>query len=287
MKAKAIDCKAAGVSISSTMKYYEFGDKVAVNLLENKIYVSDSKYISGKIFEFTINPNDKPVVVNGVVIYSTIIDGIQKVILRVKDQVLHTFTDKPLSSDTTGTFLRVIDGTSREYYYSENNLVLKKQSRKVEFLAPIKKTLYLNKKYLVMDIETKLINNIFTPVCISIFDGLTSKSFLVMDYDNNTKTLFLNAFEYLKDPAYDNYRVYLHNFSKFDGIFMFCEMTEIFDEIDPRIRDDNFINIKVKYSSSLRKKPYHFIFRDSLLILPLPKDKENSHHTDSSFQQKV
>ena len=40
---------------------------------------------------------------------------------------------------------------------------------------------------------------------------------------------------------YNGYKVYLHNFSNFDGIFLFNILTELSNDIKPIINDGNFI----------------------------------------------
>lgn len=64
---------------------------------------------------------------------------------------------------------------------------------------------------------------------------------------------------------YDNYKVYLHNFSGFDAVFLLTVMTDLSDNIKPIIRDGRYINLRLEFADK-----YTLYFRDSLLLLPAP-----------------
>jgi hypothetical protein len=68
-------------------------------------------------------------------------------------------------------------------------------------------------------------------------------------------------------PKYHNYKIYLHNFSFFDGIFLlkiFYELTNI--TIKPIIRDGRIIDLKFPFYNGNNK--INLYFRDSYLLLP-------------------
>jgi len=52
---------------------------------------------------------------------------------------------------------------------------------------------------------------------------------------------------------YNGYKVYLHNFSKFDGIFLLKILSNLSDWIEPIIRDGQIINIQFSYD--INKQP--------------------------------
>ena len=82
-----------------------------------------------------------------------------------------------------------------------------------------------NTKILTMDLETIIINNIHTPYLLSWFDGLKTRSYFIYNLDldnleNNILNMIKNAITDICTRKYKNYRIYLHNFSKFDGYFL-------------------------------------------------------------------
>ena len=80
--------------------------------------------------------------------------------------------------------------------------------------------------------------------------------------------------KFLMQAKFDNYKVYFHNFSNFDGIFLLRIISNLTDNegnrvrITPIIKDGRFIEIKVYFDFSKK-----IIFRDSYLLLPASLDK--------------
>jgi hypothetical protein len=70
---------------------------------------------------------------------------------------------------------------------------------------------------------------------------------------------------------YDKYRIYFHNFSYFDGVFMLRVLSKISNKISIKQRDGRIISISFKYL--VGKNYYTLFFHDSLLILPQSLDK--------------
>ena len=135
-------------------------------------------------------------------------------------------------------------------------------------------------KFITMDIETILINNVHIPYLLCWFDG-TSKRFhnyFLGDYlkngenllllDNNYINNYINlmvkdAMEDLNKKKYKNYKIYLHNFAKFDGIFLIKHLAEI-GYCKPVIHKGKLISVKF----SLFNSKYSLTFYDSYLLLP-------------------
>ena len=86
------------------------------------------------------------------------------------------------------------------------------------------------------------------------------------DYIDSTDMLKAGILSIMK-RKYNGYRVYLHNFSNFDGVFLLNILSSLSDNIKPIIRDNKLLDIKFNYSS------YTLYFRDSYLLLPLSLDK--------------
>jgi hypothetical protein len=120
-----------------------------------------------------------------------------------------------------------------------------------------------------MDFETKTDeNDIMHVITASIFDGKKIKSFFVTDF-NNSDELIKNSLNYLLQRKYNGYKVYFHNFSNFDSIFMIKILANLDNtEISRTIkRDSKIIELKIDYNLEGKRK-YSLYFRDSLLILP-------------------
>lgn len=76
-----------------------------------------------------------------------------------------------------------------------------------------------------MDLETILIDNIHTPYLLSWFDGNITKSYFLNDLDPvtinyNILKMVNSAMDDICIKKYRNYKIYFHNFSKFDGYFL-------------------------------------------------------------------
>jgi len=125
-----------------------------------------------------------------------------------------------------------------------------------------------------MDLETKSIEGILIPYCVSIFDGDNSFSFYITDYDSSDEMLKASVLFILK-RKYNGHRVYLHNFSYFDGIFLIKIISDLVssESINPVIRDNRIINLKVNFNSGNSKRKYYIEFRDSYLLLTTSLEK--------------
>jgi len=126
-----------------------------------------------------------------------------------------------------------------------------------------------NDKFLTYDLETRVINNRMTPYCCCTYDGKNKNSFYLTDFID-VRDMLINSIKSLLIRKYNNYKIYVHNLSKFDAVFLLRVLAEIPNlYIDPIIRDGRIINIKMSYLPTKdTKKPYVFEFRDSLLLLP-------------------
>ena len=97
--------------------------------------------------------------------------------------------------------------------------MLKKIDRKVKFLTTIEKDSSITNKIITMDIETRVIGQFMKPICVSLFDGKIKKSFYLADF-NSEEAMIEASIRYLMVRKYSGYKVYLHNFSNLDGIFL-------------------------------------------------------------------
>jgi hypothetical protein len=123
----------------------------------------------------------------------------------------------------------------------------------------------LDQKILTLDIETQVINNIIKPILITIYDGRNYFNYYLPDY-NSIEQMVNKALYKLLNPQYDKYKIYVHNLSHFDGIFLMKHLINLkYDQEDvlikPTLKDGKIINLDIKFDN------YKISFRDSLLIL--------------------
>jgi DNA polymerase type B, organellar and viral len=134
-------------------------------------------------------------------------------------------------------------------------------------LKPLKSCINITENFITMDFETRIIKNNSgdTEVyCINLYDGYEKKSFYLLDY-KDSESMLTSSIEYLMKRKYDNYKIYFHNFSYFDVIYLFKVLTKLSNRVTPLIRDGRFIDIKFTFSD---EKSYNLYFRDSYLQLP-------------------
>lgn len=146
-------------------------------------------------------------------------------------------------------------------WYENGKIVLKLIKRKSKFISSIKPSLYLSEKFITMDIETRNIDGDMQAYCVSLYDGDYVSSFYLTEFKSPSELLERAILSIMK-RKYNGYKVYLHNFSKFDGVFLLKILCKLSDNVKPIINDNNFIKITFKFSN------YYLHFRDSYLLLP-------------------
>lgn len=192
---------------------------------------------------------------------------------KFNNKLLFTFTDELKDKNNLGTFTRKLD--NYEYHFENGNLLLKSKIYKTDNIKKIgKKPIYIN-RFLTMDLETITIDNTITPYCVCIYhkeeiygEVIEEKySFYLNDY-NNYEDMLIDSIKCLMKRKYHGYKIYLHNFSKFDGIFLLKILPKLTEDITPIIKDGNIINIRFKFAGK-----YILYFRDSYLMLPSSLNK--------------
>ena len=71
-------------------------------------------------------------------------------------------------------------------------------------------------------------------------------SFYLSDYENSNDML-INAIKSIMQRKYNTYKVYLHNFSNFDGILLLDIINQITDKIEIKKNEGKFIDIKINF----------------------------------------
>jgi hypothetical protein len=226
-----------GYNLPSTMDFTTWGQV----LFTSNNFAQVKKYNSNSIYH--------------IVIY----DKELKVTLKNKDHTLLEFIDRPIENGKLSSFIRTL--RNHEYIFIDNKCVLKKIKRENKFLTPIIGYASLSNKFITMDLETRAIDGIMTAYAACIYDGQNKTSFYLEDYLNSDQML-VTAIESLLRKKYNQYKVYIHNFSNFDSIFMLRVLSNMKLIIRPIIRDGRMIELKISW------KKYSVYFRDSYLLLP-------------------
>jgi hypothetical protein len=234
-----------GWNLPKTMNYTEWGEIISES--ENLILVK--KRNSNAIYNITVN--EKEILVK----------------LILNNRILLEFTDKVINNGNLNSFVRTIK--NQEYIFLDGNCILKKIKKECKFLKKIQAQGFISKKYVTMDLETRIneSDNTMVVYAVSIFDGKDSISFYITDYTDSDDML-KNAIKYLMKPKFHNYKIYIHNFSFFDGIFLLRILSEMTNNtIKPIFRDGRIIELKFPFFTSSNNK-VNLYFRDSLLLLP-------------------
>ena len=156
-------------------------------------------------------------------------------------------------------FIREIGKSVYNYEFGE--LTLHKIIKPGKIISTIKKSRNVNNKIITMDLETITESNVMSPYLLCWHDGSKSKSYFIKDYTNFDKLLEQVVIDLCRNK-YKGYKIYFHNFAKFDGIFLVTRLANIPNIIvDPCKHDGKFISVNITYNN------ISLTFRDSLLLL--------------------
>ena len=178
--------------------------------------------------------------------------------LKLKGKVQLTFTDTLLSENDPLNFKREYGSTT--IYFKNGKVLFEVKKFFIRYIRPSKSRFY-KCNFLTMDLETLNKDGTLIPYAISIYDGLDKTFFYLSDYDN-LNHMMEEAIISLMQRKYNGYAVYLHNFSKFDGVFLLRHLSNLSNNIKFICRAGEFINISFTFGR------YRLYFRDSLLMLP-------------------
>ena len=239
VKPNTLNC--GGFNLPQTMDLFEWGD---VNFMFNETTAIVSKFNSKA--EYNVRFNGLTMDVEYV----------------YKGKTLFKFKDELLDRDNLGTFKRMIK--KQTYHFLDGKLLYKERFCNYKMIKPLQAKPYHNNKFITMDLETRNVNGTLVPYAIALFDGRNSKTFYITDYKDH-EDMLKNAIQSIMLRRYNGYKVYLHNFSNFDGIFLFKILVSLADSIQPIINDNRYVNTKFKFNDN----KYKLEFRDSLLMLPV------------------
>lgn len=178
-----------------------------------------------------------------------------KVSIFKGDDLVLTYTDVKTSDNS---FIRVIGRNT--YHYHKEQLILVQSAKKTKPIKELNIDTKLDDKVITMDLETRVDNDTHIPYCVGVFTGNEKLSFYLSDYKNSNHMLS-QAIKSIFTSKYKNYKVYLHNLSNFDGIFLLKIMKDI-GIIDPIINNGRIISLTLTLDNC------KLTFLDSYQLLP-------------------
>jgi len=189
-----------------------------------------------------------------------VFDDHQTVELKLDEKIVLTFTDIRGDKYDLNTFSRI--QKNKKYFFERGKLLVHMNVKNIKFLGKVKAQLHNSKNFLTMDLETRIINQVMSSYCVSIYDGNTKISFYLRDFPSE-KEMLRASIKYLMKRKYNNYRVFIHNFSNFDAVFLLTVLTDMGTKVQPLLRDGRYIDLRFNFANK-----YKLYFRDSLLLLP-------------------
>jgi len=192
------------------------------------------------------------------------------------NKLLFNWTDTIVSLQDKN-FIREIGKSIIHYKDGEISLFARIKPTRPMVAKKLPKITRLGRKFIVMDLETITFNNTLIPYLLCWFDGKIKKHYFitppaeiggyVTSNQGSKETSFLalvqDAMVDICKRKYKGYKIYLHNFSKFDGYFLIRQLSQL-GVCDPIIHKGKIINCKFR----LYESKYSVTFMDSYLMLP-------------------
>ena len=179
--------------------------------------------------------------------------NIVKLFINAKE--LYEYIDIKIN-DTT--FERYID--NKKFTFKNGELILLTIDKSTNFIKPLNLDNKLTNKFITLDIETyQNKDGIMIPYCICKYDGVNSYEYKLINY-KSSKDMIIDCIKDIMVRKYDNYQVYTHNLSGFDGIFLLKILVEL-GKVKPLIHNEKIIMIGFKYNN------YDITFKDSKQLL--------------------
>lgn len=117
-----------------------------------------------------------------------------------------------------------------KYGGRRHQIILKTVIKKTHFLKNIAINKHFISNMIVMDIETRDIGNKKMAYCICFYDGNKEYKFYLDNYVSNSvrskisvpscDLMLEDALSYLFKAKYNKYKVYFHNLSYFDSVYI-------------------------------------------------------------------
>ena len=113
-------------------------------------------------------------------------------------------------------FLRIIG--SKNLFFENGEKTFSSIQLNTPFISKLKKDKIETNNFITLDIETYG-ETILTPYLINFYDGVSNYSFFLSDFDS-IESMMNACFKKLFIRKYNNFSVYIHNFTKFDIYFL-------------------------------------------------------------------
>jgi len=186
-----------------------------------------------------------------------------------KGDIIYEYKDIKINDST---FVRHLE--NKKFTFINNELKLLTIDKATNFIQSLNQINKLNNKIITMDIETFIKDGIHIPYCISWLNEKHRYSYYLTDFKSH-EDMIIQAIKDLMVKKYDNYKIYIHNLARFDGIFLLRILVNL-GECKPIIHKDKLIQIGFRY------KDYDITFRDSKqLLLQSLRDLGKSFRVES------
>nr|QWO71388.1 DNA polymerase [Termitomyces sp. T70a] len=182
----------------------------------------------------------------------------------INNKVLFSFSDYLEDKFDLSTFTRILKVNNKEsrYKFIEGKRVFMSKLIEFKHMKRVKKESDYKNKFITMDFETRVIDNKMSIYCCSLSDGEKVTSFYLSEFKDKEEML-KEALKSLFLRKYRGYKIFLHNFSNFDIIFILNGLVDVSHSLSFVLNDNSFIFLKLKFSEK-----YSLNFRDSFLLLP-------------------
>lgn len=218
-------------------------------------------------------------------VLSTIHDKSITHYIKNKGTLLVTIEDTMLNPYNLAEIKRVVTENNNKniYFLFDGKVQLHISQKSTAFISPINRDINIEPKFLTLDFETRDIpielenntndkinyNNVIAkkiPISVSVYDGKKTYSDIFKNIYSWNEDLCLFIKKNLMKRKFDYYKVYVHNFSYFDAIFL-IDCLSILGEVKPVFRENKILKLtftfKIKDSD---KRVCRLIFYDSNLI---------------------
>ena len=184
-------------------------------------------------------------------------------------QLMYEWIDKINLKDNSIT--REIGKTT--IYWKDGEIIWIKVLKSFKTISKKRASSHLNQNFITMDLETlsnsiNINKEILELYLICFYDGKNKNSYLInnLEFAKLPKEIIYRSMKELCRRKYSNFNIYLHNFAKFDAIFLIKHLAQI-GECLPIIHKGKIISFEFKYNNIT------VTFRDSYLILLASLDK--------------
>jgi DNA polymerase type B, organellar and viral len=218
-----------------------------------------NKFLSAYyILKFDLNPEGFFFKKDEFTIYiNKLSDSNHEGILFQNKEILYRFEDALIEGTN---FIRCLD---KYIIYIDNfNVTHFDRLMQNSFIPISKPNMNLNTNIVTFDIETYVKDGKFIPFACGWYDGDFIRTYYLTDYKSSYEMLLLALTEMLDFNP--NAKVYIHNFSNFDYMFIIKVLFENFN-VKPYFKDNKVINLIYSHKSDDKTKIYIY---DSYLILP-------------------